>query len=389
MNLDWTLLLLVPVIGGSIFSLLSWHAVRTVLSERAAAGHVEPVSVLKPCYGVEPGLEENLLSFIEQDYAAPFQVILSVQRPEDPCLPLLRKLEARFPDRVEVVVHPSPPTVNGKVQNMIGGLTVARHDLIVIADSDVRVSRDYLAGMVTPFADKSMGYVCSPYVIVETRTTAEHLEALTFNAEFVPQVIFSWWSKAAPFCLGASMALRQSDLQRVGGMAAMAAYLVEDFEMGRRIMALGRSWQMIPHVVQMRIALPRFADYWSHQIYWDQNTRAANPAGFAASVVTKAIPFAMLYVLANPFSNMALLLFVAVTMLRMVSARAIMERLGDAQVQDKLYLLPLRDCLGLASWGIALVKRSFVWKGIRFGLMPDGRIVPRDAQDRDRLGLKG
>jgi ceramide glucosyltransferase len=386
-TLSWSLLLLLPIIGGSVFSILCVIAARRVLATRISIGHHEPVTILKPCYDIDEGLEDNLRSFCVQDYPSPYQVILCIQRPEDPCLPILRKLEAQYPDRVEVVVAPAPPTVNGKVQNMVGGLTAARYDLLVISDSDVRVQPTYLRDITAPFADKAMGYVCSPYVIVETKTNAEHLEALTFNSDFVPQVLFSSWSKAAPFCLGASMALRKSALDTVGGMAAMGAYLVEDFEMGRRLLKTGKRWTMVPHVVEMRIKLDHFRDYWSHQVYWDQNTKAANPAGFTATIVTRAIPFALLYVLFNPLSNIAVALFLAATVIRMISARMVMEQLGDHAWHDKLWLLPFRDCLALVSWGLALVKRSFVWKGLRFGLTADGRIVPRSADDARKMGL--
>jgi ceramide glucosyltransferase len=381
------LLLLIPVLGGTIFSILSLIAARQILSRAPSTGHAEPVSILKPCYGLDPGLADNLRSFCTQEYSAPVQVILSVQRPDDPCLPVLEALRAEYPDKVAVVIQPSPPTVNGKVQNMIGALSVARHDLLLISDSDVRVSPHYVARMVAPFAAPDMGYVCSPYVIIDTETTGEHFEALTFNADFVPQLLFSWWSKAAPFCLGASMALRRRDLEAVGGMKAMAAYLVEDYEMGRRILALGRRWEMIPEIVDMRISLPRFADYWSHQIYWDQNTKAANPGGFAATILTRAIPFAMLYALLNPMSNPAFMLFALVVLVRLGCARSIMEQIGDKDISRKLWLLPMRDCLALVSWAIALVKPSFVWKGIRFRLTRDGRILPRSAEEAKRLGL--
>ncbi len=387
MTAEWTFLLLLPILSGSIFSILCAVAAHRVLKLPVARDHHEPVSILKPCYGLEEGLEDNLRSFCEQNYPSPYQVILCIQRPDDPCLPILRKLEAQYPDRVEVVVHASAPSVNGKVQNMLGGIAIARHDLLVISDSDVRVKPNYLSAIIAPFAHKNMGYVCTPYVIVDAKTIAEKLEALTFNSDFVPQVLFSFWSKAAPFCLGASMALRKSALDQVGGMSAMAAYLVEDYEMGRRLLKTGATWTMVPHIVEMRVKLDRFKDYWSHQIYWDQNTKAANFAGFAATIITRAIPFSVLYLLCNPLSDLAVIILCAATVIRMISARLIMEQLGDHQWPSKLWLLPFRDCLALASWAIALVKRSFIWKGLRFGLTSDGRIVPRCADDARKMGL--
>ena len=347
----------------------------------------EPVTLLKPCYGLELGLADNLRSFCTQRYAGDVQTIFCVQRLDDPALPILNALAKDYPGQVSVVITPSPPVVNGKVQNMIGGLAHARHDLIIITDSDVRVGADYVATMLAPFADAHTGYVCSLYRIVEAKTLAEKFEALSFNADFVPQILFTAWTGLAPFCLGASMAFRKSDLDTVGGMKAMLPYIVEDYEIGKRITALGKKAVLVPHVVEMRVALPRLRDWWQHQVYWDVNTKAANFPGYVASVLTRAVPFAVLFALLRGGDDLSLIIVLAAVLVRSVCAQQVMAHIGDTDVST-LWLLPFRDCLALFTWAAALMQRSYVWRGIKFRLRSDGSIIPRHIDDAKTLGVE-
>src|SRR5262249_26605682 len=184
-------ILVIPVLAGSVFCMLCmWAAARFFSRHRPSSTYLPPVTVLKPIYGLDKGLEENLLSLCRQDHPE-YQIVLSVQRTDDPSLPLLRRLAREFPDRVTLVIEPSEPVVNGKVQNLVSALGAARHDTLVISDSDVRLKPGYLREMVGPLADPQMGYVCSLYRSVAADRWFEKLELLSLNAEFVPSVIFS------------------------------------------------------------------------------------------------------------------------------------------------------------------------------------------------------
>ncbi len=377
-----------PVIIGSILSVLSFIAAQKIMHAPARVSPRQHVDVthLKPCYGLDAGLEDNLRSFCSQRYAGSIQLILCVQRDDDPALPLLRSLAEEYPDCVTVVITPSVPVVNGKVQNMIGGLAHARHNHVIITDSDVRVTENYTRYMMAAFETDSTGYACSLYRIVNAHTLAEKLEALSFNADFMPQVLFASWSKIAPFCLGASMAFRKSDLDAVGGMTAMLPYLVEDYEIGKRIAALGKRAVLVPHVVDMRIELQRFSDWWQHQVYWDMNTKAANYMGFVASILTRAVPFALVLATMRGGDNLAMIILGTAVLIRSVCAQMVMSKLGNFDI-SYLWLLPFRDCLGLLTWFTALWRRDYVWRGIKFRLRPDGTIIPRKNVDAIALGL--
>jgi ceramide glucosyltransferase len=371
-------ILVIPVLAGSVFCMLCmWAAARFFSRHRLSSTYLPPVTVLKPIYGLDKGLEENLLSLCRQDHPE-YQIVLSVQRTDDPSLPLLRRLAREFPDRVTLVIEPSEPVVNGKVQNLVSALGAARHDTLVISDSDVRLKPGYLREMVGPLADPQMGYVCSLYRSVAADRWFEKLELLSLNAEFVPSVIFSSVTGAANFCLGASVAFRRSDLERIGGMAALGDYLVEDYELGRRLRGLRKRMVLLPHIIDILADYRSFARWWHHQVYWDQNTWTAHPVGFVLTILVRAVPFAVGFAVVRGFDPVAWGVLLGALAIRLGTAAWISARyLDDREGLRAIWLLPLRDLLALASWCVAITRRSFEWRGHRFGLTRDGRIVPR------------
>jgi ceramide glucosyltransferase len=373
-------LLLIPVVGGSLFYMATQVTASLFFrSEQGQATNTNqpPVTMLKPIYGLERNLERNLRSALSQDYPD-YQVVMSVQRLDDPALPLLRRLEQEYgPERATVVAVQSEPVVNGKVQNLENGLSAARHDILVISDSDVFTPADYLARIAAPLRDADVGYVCTLYKGVDARSWYEQLELLTYNAEFIPSSVFAYRTGASGLCLGASVALRRTTLEAVGGLASLADYLVEDYELGRRILERGERMVLLPYFVDLTVDLDSAKSWWRHQIYWDQNTRAARPVGFAASVLTRAVPFALLYAALRLFDPLGLLILLAAIAVRLGTAAGNALLLRDRATLRALWLLPLRDLAGLLFWVLAMGKRTFVWRGYEFELARGGRIVPR------------
>jgi len=368
--------LLVPVAGGCVFSLLTlWAAHRVMTRPETPQPYTPPVTVLKPIYGLDKGLEANLRSFCRQDYPE-LQIVVSVQRPDDPALPIIHKLAAEFPDRLTLVVKPSEPVVNGKVQNLVNGLEAAKHDVLIISDSDVWAASDYVRAIVAPLRDPSVGYVNTLYRSIGADQWFEKCELLSLNADFVPSLIFSYVTGAAGFCIGATVAFRRADLEATGGMADLGNYLVEDYELGRRLVKLGKRFVLVPYIVDLVADYGTFGQWWHHQVYWDQNTWAANPVGFALTILTRAVPFAALYWILG--GALGFNVFVVALAIRMGSAALLADHyMRDREGLRALWLLPVRDLLALVSWYVALTRRTFVWRGNTFGLTRDGRIVPR------------
>jgi ceramide glucosyltransferase len=373
--------LLIPVVGGSVFYLAA--SATAFLFFRAAKVHTEstgrppPVTILKPIYGLERNLERNLRSALSQDYPD-YQLVMSVQRLNDPALPLLRRLERQYgPERATVVAVESEPVVNGKVQNLENGLSAARHDVLVISDSDVFTPPDYLSRIAAPLGTAKIGYVCTLYKGVGAQSWYERLELLTYNAEFIPSTVFAYMTGASGLCLGASVALRRTTLEAVGGLASLADYLVEDYELGRRILARGEHMVLLPYFVDLTVDLDSAKSWWRHQIYWDQNTRAARPLGFAASVLTRSLPFALIYAAVRLFDPLGIAVFFAALAVRLGTAAIMAFLFRDGASLRALWLLPLRDIAGLVFWVLALGKQKFVWRGHEFELASGGRIIPR------------
>lgn len=376
-------ILAVPIVCGSAYALLGPGALllfkRKARRPRAQCEAWPAVTVLKPICGLEKGLQENLRSTCLQDYPS-FQVVLSVQREDDPALPVVREVEREFgAARVTVVVDDRQTAPNGKIRNLLGALPHARHEVLVISDSDVRLRPDYLKTIVAPLFEPGVGVACTFYRVRGASRWYEMLEQLTLNADFTPNLVFAWVTGASSFVLGATTALRRSVLEEIGGLAALSNYLVEDFEMGRRIRATGKRVVLVPYFVDMTVDLAGPRGWWRHQVYWDQNTRAANPAGLLWTVVVRSVPFALLLAAVRGFDSIGLSVAAAAIGIRLATAAVFLAwGLGDWAGVRGLALLPVRDLAGLASWFLAFVWPTVTWRGEDFILTGDGRMVPKE-----------
>ncbi len=369
---------------GSVYVLLCTATAaifRRQMSRTLPLTDLPPVTIFKPLYGADKELLENLRSACRQDYPD-YQVVFSVQRLDDPAIPVMQQILAEFgPEHVTLAVAESAACANGKIQNLEIAFPFARHDLLVISDSDVRLRPDYLRAIVAPFADPAVGCVSTPYRAMNAAHWFEKLELLTMNADFVPNLIFASVAGIVTFGLGASMCFRRKDLEAIGGFAAFRDHLAEDSHLAARIKALGRRVVLAPYFVDMEVDLNRFSQWWGHQLYWDQNTRVIRPAGFFATVVVRSVPFAFLYAILTGFGLAGLGVLGIALAIRLAGAAFLLRYvLKDREGLAALWLLPLRDLFGLAVWLVAITRRDYVHRGRRFGLSADGRIVPRPAR---------
>jgi ceramide glucosyltransferase len=377
--LEW--IFLIPAIGGSVYAILCVLAVtrfclRPDRRRKPALRSYPPVTVLKPVHGLEKNQRENLRSTCIQDYPE-FQVVFSVQDPDDAAIPLLKEIQQEFGHtRVTVAIENCRAGTNGKINNMIGGLRHARHELLVISDSDILLRPDYLKTIVEPLGDPRIGCTCTLYRAADARMWYEKMELLTLNADFMTNVLFAHVSGASKFCLGASAALYRTTLDQIGGLEALSDYLVEDYEMGRRIGLLGKEIAIVPYFVDTIVDLKSPGQWWDHQVYWDQNTRAARPIAFFATALIRSVPFALLYAVARLGDAIGLYALAGACILRMSSAAVILGwGLRDREGLRSLWLLLFRDVTSLATWLLAYTKRTTIWRGTSFVLTRDGRLV--------------
>lgn len=379
--LEWMLLL--PVVGGSLYTILCLLCVvrlrmRPAVSPQTSFPFWPPVSVLKPVCGLEKDLGVNLRSACQQEYPE-FQVVFSVQDARDPAIPLLQEIQREFgAEKVAVAIDGSQTAPNGKIRNLLGALPHARYEYLVISDSDVRLRPDYLKTIIAPLADPEVGCVCTLYKAAGAKTWFEKLELLTLNADFMTNVIFAYVTGASRFCLGASTALRRPTLKDIGGLEALAEYLVEDHEMGRRIWAAGKKVAIVPYFIETMVDLKAPVQWWTHQVYWDQNTRSAQPKGFFCTVLIRSVPFAILFALVRLGDVLGLAVVAGALAIRLGTMAAVLGwGFRDQCGLRSLWLLPLRDAAGLGSWLLAFTKRTVIWREAEFTLTRDGRMAPR------------
>jgi ceramide glucosyltransferase len=333
------------------------------------------VTVLKPVCGLEKNLGVNLRSACLQDYPD-YQVVYSVQRADDPALPLLREIQLEFgSERVALAVSSASIGANGKVDNLAGALPHARHELLVISDSDVLLRRDYLRRIIAPLADPQVGIVSTFFRGRDAGPWYEQMEQLTLNADHMALAILASATGLADFCFGASTALSKTTLAAIGGFESLADFLTEDTEMGRRVLGLGKRLVDVPYVVDTTVDLASAGVWWQKQTYWDQNTRVAVPRLFLASLFLRVIPLALLFAALRGWDALGLWLVGIAFASRMAAAVAVVGvALADVRGLLSVWLIPLKDVLSLIWFVRAFAARRVVWRGVEMSLTRDGRL---------------
>jgi len=370
--LGW--LLLAGSAAGCVYLLCAGFAARGFaarLPERA--GESPPASLLKPLCGEDPELYANLASFCRQDYPA-WQIVFGVQDPADPAIAVVRRLIAEFPDAdLKLVVESGRGSGNLKVANLQNMLPAARHELIVIADSDMRVSPGYLAAVTAPLLDPATGLVTCLYRGVPAGGVWSRLAALHINHGFLPQVLVAEGLGASGGCFGATIALRRDTLAAIGGFAAIADRLADDHALGAAVRRLGREVVLSTYIVDDIIAEPSLGALFRHELRWARTIRAIAPAGFLGSVVTQPVVLALVAVVLGGQPVVAPALLLAA-----LACRGVMVRMVDRALTlppTPLWLLPGRDLLSFAVFVASFFTRTVAWRDRTFRIGRNGRLI--------------
>jgi len=331
------------------------------------------VSILKPLHGAEPGLYENLRSFVEQDYPA-VQIVLGLGDRSDSAVPVAEALIRDLPARdIAAVIDSRVRGGNRKVANLENMLPAARHDILVLADSDMRVDRRYVAAVTAPLHDPRIGIVTCLYKGVSTGGKWSALGALHINFGFLPSALVGAALDIGGGCFGATIALRRETLERIGGFTRLRDELADDRRIGDAVRAQGLTVLLSPYLVEARVTEPSLASLWHHELRWARTVRTLAPAGFTASVLTHPVAIAALGAAAARFALTSCLLLGVSCLLRWVSARVIAAALGLTTAE--LWLLPVRDALSFAVFVASFLGRTVFWRDQLFRVEPSGRMT--------------
>jgi ceramide glucosyltransferase len=362
--------LLIAVVG------CGYLIVATILTGRCARAPMPSstatpaVTILKPLYGDEQGLFDNLGSFAQQRYAGAVQMVCGVADARDGAIAVVERLreEAATCD-VELVIDPTIHGANRKVASLINMAPRIRHDVVIISDSDIRAEPDYLARVTAALQQDSVGAVTCLYHGVAAGGLWSQLGALAINAHFLPSVVVGVASGLAQPCFGSTIALRRSTLAAIGGFAAFADRLDDDYAIGVAVRRQGHAVAIPPFTVAHLCSEPSFKELWRHELRWARTIRSIDPPGHAGSAVTHALPFALIALLLAPWSGL-LTPAAAVALAAVLCRAALLRRIAQAfgLPPQPNWLLPVRDLVSFAVFVASFLGRRVSWKGHRYRL---------------------
>lgn len=345
--------------------------------ERSTLQFMPPLTVLKPVYGDEPLLYENLCSLCEQKYPS-FQILFGVQAPDDPAIPIVRAVMQRFPgvDAQLIITGSAPRLANPKIANVNGLLHRAKYDLLVIADSDIRVEADYLAAVARCFSDPQVGAATCLYGAVGEGIVGL-LGAMQVNEHFAPSVLVALGIEPLAFCLGATMAVRRDVLEAIGGFEAIGAHIGDDYLLGKLVAQAGYRVALSGEIVRTTVSDATLAQLWTHELRWARTIRRARPAGYAGSVLTYALPLTLVHMLVARNRSAASALAIAFGLRVALHDQA--RALFAPELPRTPWLIPLRDLLAFSIWASGHFGERARWRGEEMTLGDRGELAPSIA----------
>ncbi len=344
-----------------------------------ASRFTPPVSNLKPIRGVDPDAYENFASFCRLDYPE-YELLFCVGGKDDPVVPVLEKLIRDFPERqIRILIGAQSNATNDKAAKLARLASEARHEILVMSDSDVRARPDYLRAMVAPLANPRVGAVTCLYVPIEVKTLTESLQAIGMVSDFYAAVMVGWKLDGVKFTLGPTIATTRTRLAGFGGYGAIANRPGDDVLVGRLIAEQGYEVKLLPYPLQTVPDYQSMPDLLHKRIRWFVVMRHMRPWGHLGLLLTQGLPWSLAAIAIHPtivtgLGYLGAYLGLRVTMTWLIGVRG----LGDRALWRKMWLLPVWDALAFFLWLISFGRNRFRWRGSEYAIL-DGQLVPLAA----------
>jgi ceramide glucosyltransferase len=377
------ILTMLLTVAGMGYFLAATLAARVFLAARRMplAEFAPGVSVLKSLKGLDPGMMEAFRSHCRQSYRGEFELLFGVSSLDDPAAAAVEELQAEFPRlSIRLIECPQRLGTNGKVSTLVQLSAHARHDFLLINDSDITVSPRYLERVMACFAPaafdgaskalQEVGLVTALYRGRAHGTLASRFEALGIATDFQAGVLLSMWIEGGlRYGLGSTLAVSREALDRIGGLLPLADHLADDYELGARVARSGYRVALSAEVVETGVPAYDWRGFADHQLRWSRTVRDARPWGYAGLIFTHGLGWALLNIIASGASPLSLWLVGLSFFLRLTLAVTVGDQvLGDRQVLPWLWLLPLRDLAAMGLWAAGFAGNTIVWRGERFTL---------------------
>lgn len=352
-----------------------------------------PVTLLKPVYGLDPEMLDNLRSFCRQDYPS-YQIIFGVQDKNDLAIPVIEKVIKEFKEvDVSYIVNPKIYGSNRKVSNLINMYPTAKHEYILIADSDMRVPENYLSRVMPAFSDSDVGAITCLYSGSAKSKVASSLNAMFINAWFLPSVLISKLLQPINYCLGATMIVRRTLLDKIGGFHALSNYLADDYMLGKLVSDLGYKIHLSNFIVENIIEENSIKDLMTHELRWARTLRRVEPLGYAFTFLTDTLVISLLTGIALFFTTGSLLwslLPVAFAFMARIYLHVRTAQITGSTNAGSIFLIPLRDVLTFCIRVVSFTGNTIQWRNNSFnvdqtGLMHTDEQEPIEETDIPKL----
>jgi ceramide glucosyltransferase len=362
-------ILLLILIGATVYSLLSIIAAWRYLAVKPPAlKSLEAISILKPLSGLDLGLESNLRTFFEQDYPA-FEILFAVKDAHDPAAAVVEKLHREFPTiPSRLLVVGAAPFPNAKVHSLDRMLAAANNDLVVMSDSDIRVTSSLLRTIAAEFQDSGLGVATCPYRAIPGDSFWSRLEATGMNTDFWAGALVARMLEGMKFAVGPTIVARRRVLHAIGGFERVKEYLAEDFVIGKFAADAGHGVILSSYVIEHHIGSATWSENVEHRLRWSRSTRRSRPAGYMGQLFTMPVPLALLVLIADPSWWPVL---PAAMLVRAAAAYTVSARVLGARIN--WLLLPVEDLVGFCFWLAGFFGNTISWRKRRYRLFGDGR----------------
>ena len=375
MNLvDWIGLTLAALaLIAAAYQLISLIAVMRFFAApaRRASGDAG-VTLLKPLHGNEPRLGENLATFLDSAHPGPVQLVCGVGDSGDSAVSTVAALRNVHAGRdIALTTGPGAPGTNAKVGNLITMMASAKHDILVLSDSDMAVGRDYLPTVLGALEAKGVGAVSCLYAGRGDAGFWSLLDAAIISWSGTPKVVMSIATGIARPCMGSTIAIRRETMDQIGGFAAFADVLADDYAIGEAVAGLGKTVAVPPILLTHACTETSLGEVWRHHLRWAVTIRGVAPLRHLGSGIVYALPIALLAVPFAPLAGLSTAAFALATRL-LVATR--IDRIAGRRTAP-LWLLPLADCLEFAAFLASLAARTIDWRGRRLTMAGNGRIA--------------
>lgn len=341
----------------------------------AADGPTPPITLIKPLKGEERCLYENLASFCRQDYPC-YQILFTLASPDDPALAVVERLKRDFPEvDMEVIVSAHRIGYNPKINNASNAAAFIKHGLLLFSDSDIRVPPAFLRRMAAPLADPGVGLVTAFYRSSSPRGLWSRLEALSVNAQFLPQATLAAFF-GMRFAMGAAILVRRAAFDKAGGFQLMAGHLADDFVLGEGVREAGFRLEFAPVVVESVPGRLGGREHFQHMVRWARTIRLCNPRGYAGTFLLHGVSLLTLKALVFGWDPLTATLLLAALAAKALCASALLAALGARSARAALLLLPLSEWISFAAWLCGHCASRVLWRGELYAVEARGRLRP-------------